>query len=549
VRGNQISRTRRSEIAHDARRNCSIAQARGRTVDEVQAELLRSFPGELAAGEARMYAHGWTVGVVREGLQALATEEGLEWSGLQDVDVSRWLRGEVYPRESLERLCRLFRCHQTQLGWPPRGNDVPISFKPAAALRPACELVEAPARSAPPADRPDWAAWFGVALSRLIALVERWEEARSSEALQVLVHQEVLMFDAVRPARDEDHEFDPSRRQLLVTLLALPAALSPALQLGGASTVLVRRLLTQCAASVTAAWYLLKLRDLAIVEQHVSGYVLALAVLARQPSAHQAEAARLASQAHRVLGIVALHRRRFRALDQHLRLALQYSEIAGDPSLEASVLLAASGSTVIHRDDPSRAGENHQRLLQRDRQLAPLQRARLHSQLAIELAVRRQERDAIRHLNLAEAAYPVSVEDDPSFARQDFGPGQFVLYRGLAQLALARAYPDRHYQRQAWDTFEQVGTLSDQATVAERVRVEIVNHQADTALEMRDVETFVSHLRRGVEGARNLRSALRLHEAATSWRRALEVWPTEPRVTSLAELFAESPGQLTADQR
>jgi hypothetical protein len=136
VRGNQITRTRRSEIAHEARRACSVAQASGRTVDEIQEQLLRTFPGELAPGEARMYAHGWTVGVVREGLQALAAEDGLEWSGLQDVDVARWLRGEVYPRESLECLCRLFRCHQAQLGWPPRGKDVPISFG-LPALRPA----------------------------------------------------------------------------------------------------------------------------------------------------------------------------------------------------------------------------------------------------------------------------------------------------------------------------------------------------------------------------------------------------------------------------
>jgi hypothetical protein len=421
VRGNHVSRTRRSEIAHEARRICSIAQARSRTVDEIQEELLRAFPGELTAGEARMYAHGWTVGVVREGLQALAAEAGLEWSGLQDVDVSRWLRGEVYPRESLERLCRLFRCHQAQLGWPPRGNDVPVSFGPPA-LRPAAAPTSVP----PPSERRDWAAWFGIALSRLIALVEGWEEARSSEALQVLVHQEVLMFDAVRPARDEDHDYDPSRRQLLVTLLALPAALSPSLQLGGASAVLLRRLLSQCAISITAAWHLLKQSDLGVVEQHVSGYVLALAALAHRPSAHQAEAARLASQAHRVLAIVALHRRHFHVVDHHLRLALQYAEIAGDVGLEASVLLGASGHAVMYRDDPSAADENHQRLLLREHQLAPLQRARLHSQLAIQLAMKSQERESIRHLDLAEAAIPASVEDDPSFARQDFSPGQFI---------------------------------------------------------------------------------------------------------------------------
>jgi hypothetical protein len=99
-----ISRSRRQQVAQEARRIWGLAQVRGRTVDEVQEELLRSFPGEIGAGEARMFAHGWTVGVVREGLQALAAEDGLDLSGLQDADVWRWLRGEVYPRESLTRL-------------------------------------------------------------------------------------------------------------------------------------------------------------------------------------------------------------------------------------------------------------------------------------------------------------------------------------------------------------------------------------------------------------------------------------------------------------
>jgi hypothetical protein len=200
--------------------------------------------------------------------------------------------------------------------------------------------------------RRDWAVWFGVALARLIALVDRWEEARSWEDLQVLVHQEMLMFDAARPARD-DHAYDPTRRQLLVTLLALPVTFGPSLQLGATSAALVPRLLTQCAASITAAWHLLKHNDLAIVEQHMSSYLLALAALARRPGGHQMEAARLASQAHRVLAIVALHRRQDGAVDHHLRQALQYADIATDSSLRASVLLATSSSSAasITRSD------------------------------------------------------------------------------------------------------------------------------------------------------------------------------------------------------
>ncbi len=88
-RPSAISRTRRQEIAQAARRIYSLAQAAGAAADEIQAELLRTFPGELGAGEARMYAHGWTVRTVREGLQALAAGQGLDYSELQDADVWR----------------------------------------------------------------------------------------------------------------------------------------------------------------------------------------------------------------------------------------------------------------------------------------------------------------------------------------------------------------------------------------------------------------------------------------------------------------------------
>jgi hypothetical protein len=75
-----------------------------------------------------MYAMGWTIRVVREGLRRLASEEGLDASSLEDGDIWRWLRGEIFPRDSLDRLCKLFQCHQGQLGWPARGNETPIDY-------------------------------------------------------------------------------------------------------------------------------------------------------------------------------------------------------------------------------------------------------------------------------------------------------------------------------------------------------------------------------------------------------------------------------------
>jgi hypothetical protein len=127
-RGRGVSRARHKQISREARDIYSLARTKGLTVDLIQDQLLRSFPGELAAGEARMYAMGWTVPIVREGLLALAAEDGHDPPGLEAIDVSRWLRGEHRPRAWLQTLCRLFQCHQARLGWPPQGNELPIDF-------------------------------------------------------------------------------------------------------------------------------------------------------------------------------------------------------------------------------------------------------------------------------------------------------------------------------------------------------------------------------------------------------------------------------------
>jgi hypothetical protein len=136
-----VSRARRATIRQEARQIHVLGRTKGWTVDQIQDELLHRFHGELFPAEARMHAQGWSVSFVREGLQTLATQEGLDASGLQDADVLRWLRGEIYPRDSLDRLCRLFQCHQERLGWPVVGLGVAVDYTP----RPPWERQPSPA--------------------------------------------------------------------------------------------------------------------------------------------------------------------------------------------------------------------------------------------------------------------------------------------------------------------------------------------------------------------------------------------------------------------
>ena len=133
-RPGHISRARRAQIRDEAHQFYILERTRGRNADQIQEDLLRAFPGELTPGEARLYAMGWTARVVREGLRGLAANDGLDASGVGDGEIWRWLRGEVRPTVWMEPLCRLFGCHQSQLGWPPQGNEPPIDSTRAAGV-------------------------------------------------------------------------------------------------------------------------------------------------------------------------------------------------------------------------------------------------------------------------------------------------------------------------------------------------------------------------------------------------------------------------------
>jgi hypothetical protein len=140
---------------------------------------------------------------------------------LTDREVWRWLRGQVRPCEWLPRICRLFQCHQARLGWPAQGNELAIDFSPSnappGAALPAAATPQPAAVAVPSAISPfertagtnptrDWAAWFSMRLAQLLALVDQWSvDADSCIPLQLLLHQEVLMFDAVGPSGQDQH--------------------------------------------------------------------------------------------------------------------------------------------------------------------------------------------------------------------------------------------------------------------------------------------------------------------------------------------------------
>jgi len=483
---------------------------------------------------------------------------------LRKVTVSRrqferWYAGKV-KTEPYPDACRVL---EHMFGWPVQQLLAPVSDTPESAetggiiipqhrvssrLISIGGMLELPLNS-PVADdniimASEWPVWFGTRLAHLIALIDNWRGPASElDSLQTLLHQEILMFDTSAPESPYGlrmvHAL--SRRQALTTVAALPLVLatSSAISESGRSAAAATDFfLSRCAASLTACWHLLRGSDLSTVDHTLSSYLLALEGAARRQSRYQVGAARLASQAHRIAGIVALHRNQIQVRERHCKQALYYATVAGDSSSQASALISLA-STYFYNSDPAQAATIYEQVFALGADMSALQRSRVHAELAVVYGQLRKERDAIRSSGLAGELYPDHPEQDRSFLYAEFTPASLSLEQGLAYVALAEQYPDRDYKRKAADIFASVER--SRSAVPDRIRFEIINHQARTAVLLDDLDAFETYISRGLDGVVLLGSKQRRREMMTALQRARSAWRNERRIRSLGEML-----QLTA---
>ena len=384
-------------------------------------------------------------------------------------------------------------------------------------------------------DERDWATWFGLKTAQLINIIDQWQgQPMHYDQLQSVIDQEIVGFDAMKP-QSNDEAYILSRRQALVTITALPVALSSVLQDGMTSTQTTQKLLARCSASLTSCWHLLKGNELSLVEQTLSTYLLTLVTIAQQPSQYQKLAARLASQAYRLYGIVALHRNNLKARENYCQQALYFSEIAESPSLVVSAYISLA-STFYYSKNPVRAAHIYQNALTHKNEISPLQLSRLYAELAVVSAQQKQEQDALTFLGLAKEVYPEHPETDPSFLYAEFTPSSMILEEGLAYLGLAWHFPERTYNQNAWDSFAHIEEQTS-STIPERIFFEIMNRQAETAVTLQDLEKFHIYIGKGIEGANRLGSKQRRQEIIEIYEKACMIWPYETRIKQMEYLL------------
>ena len=369
----------------------------------------------------------------------------------------------------------------------------------------------------------------------MMLLYQRQYQGSFSNDLQHSIDQQIGGFDLMKQPIDGE-ESKLSRRDALVMIAGLPLALLVKRQSEPTAAIFAEEFLAQCAASITACWHLMRGNQLSVVEEVLHAYLPTLEILAQHPLKYQSAAANLAAQGYRINGILALHRNNLREREAYCRQAVQYGELAGNPGLLVSAFISLA-STFYYGQNPIKAARVYEQALTYQENISPLLLARIYIELAVVYAQQRQKQEALRYMYLAQEQYPEYPEADPSFLYAEFSPSSMILEEGLTQLALAQHFSDERHPQQAWNTFERIEQLKAYVPVPERIRVEILNHQATTALALKDLDAFCDRLEQGVNGAKKLGSEKRRREAIEVYTDARKLWPHETRVKELADLF------------
>jgi DNA-binding SARP family transcriptional activator len=484
----------------------------------------------------RILRHYWSTHLTDEEmlsqLMELTALRGKRLTALRFYQESaRALREElgVSPSEQVRMLAEQIR----KRGIAQNGVLTPDQQRP---YRPAANGLLLPPgttlQSSRIAESPkDFPTSFGEWAARLLQFVVCWNgRALHCEKLQQVLNQELERWNMMINA---NHEAGISRRTALAALAALPLAMVPAILQGPRSSLVIEEFLPECTASITACRYLINGDGIATVALQLSGYLPALELLAQQPSRYQKTAASLASQGCLLMALVKLHSHHLRESEDCYRRAAQYSHLAKQPDLEVATLKQfatrlledhrANEALSLYQQAFAIISDPHNKVSPRLSGLIHLGKGAALVQLA-----KKQTKDADESLDMARQIF---AENDPVFLPYvDLGDHHLFLWDGLSH---AECGDFEGAER----IFARGETLSSSRMIPERVRLEMVNRQAEIALQAGDIDLFKKYLIAGSEGAKSLGSMKRKQEVLANWKAARMRWPHEQRILELADLL------------
>lgn len=382
------------------------------------------------------------------------------------------------------------------------------------------------------------ATWFTLKHQLIHALVTQWNgRAMYCDELQEIIDQELRMFDLVKTLYHQQ-TYMTSRRSILRAIAASPLALlltSPRQQ---QTIPPVEEFLPECAASITSCWYLLNGDGFSTIEQTLPMYLPILVSWARQSWRYQSIAANIAAQGSLLMDLVSYHRFRFQDSLAYAHQAVELAKLSGDCNLSVYALMLLGGALNLNGQSQAMLQKQQAATLYLD-EVVPALRSYALAEVAYAYAQNGQVPEALQSIGEARRLFPSDFGDVPCFVSADYDISQLVVFEGLTHLTLGETDPDHAHQHneQAAKALAQIEDLPSDMLLPQRLKIEIVNYQAQAAVGAGNLDEFEHYLIAGAKGAASLGSEKRRQEVLANWRAARKVWPHEQKVLALADMF------------
>jgi tetratricopeptide (TPR) repeat protein len=318
-----------------------------------------------------------------------------------------------------------------------------------------------------------------------------------------------------------------SRRETIKLLMAIPAATFGLTQSDKLPMLQEDEVVSLCAVNVPLAWRLYFAGGLADVKQLLPTYIAQLSNIAVKPTRYGKQAAALASQAHQLGYLVALQNQDYGTALTEAQYAFHHAEIAEDANLQvASLIRQANLYHTLKR--PTQTLQRYQKALQYSDKASSLLKGQAYIGLAEAYASSHEEQQALYYKGLAKDTFPQAPEDDIHFAYTHFNHFTLTNFEGLMYLHLDQP-------KQAWESFGQISKAIPTSLVPQRV--ELLSRQATTSVMLKEMEQSCTLVELAVTSALKLGSNLRFNEASETYEAMRVLWPNEPKVKTLDELF------------
>ncbi|MBV9690598.1 MAG: hypothetical protein JO202_12925 [Ktedonobacteraceae bacterium] len=333
-----------------------------------------------------------------------------------------------------------------------------------------------------------------------------------------------------------------SRRMALATLAAMPLGLVPAILAGQRSPLVLEEFLPECTASLTACWHaMIEEEDFTTIATQVPKYLPALELLAQQPSRYQKTAAHLTTQGYLLMYHVALGNLNLPLTQVYCRRAERYSRIAEDQALSLEVMTRLAytfldKSLSVYEKALAILSDPHHQIS------ASLQH-KIFMQAAACYAQNGQVQNALRCLEKTRETPLEQAHDEPIpsgcriFSTLSWG-AQTYEYLGNVALSQGLSKRPRVLYTAVHQTLTQVEKLDSTILVPEHVRVEVILHQAKTAIDLGEMDMFQMYFQTGAQRAKGLSGQRHKQAAIDNWKLARLRWPDEVVIKDLADLLS-----------